>query len=137
MEYRVYNIEKEGWVNKDVYLTPKGELFMIKQSLFGVVKIPLKLDTNKYVYHKSIGLFDKNNEEVFEGDYIKANVGKVDEDDENSEDKIEIGIVSYAHELSAYVILCVNSDTFYTLGSQVCDYIEVVGNVFDGYNKEV
>lgn len=128
MEYRVYDTEKECWVNKDVYLTPKGELFMIKQSLFGVVKIPLKLDESKYVYHKSAGLFDRNNEEVFEGDYIKADI---------SESKSVIGLVSYAYELSAYVILCVESDEFYTLGSEIKDYIEVVGNVFDGYNKEV
>ena len=57
----------------------------------------------------------------------------IDENDENSEDRIEIGLVTYAHELSAYIILCDASNTFYTLGSETTEFIEVIGNVFDGY----
>ena len=63
----------------------------------------------------------------YEGDYIKATIDT---------DKEEIGLVTYVHELSAYVILCDNSNTFYTLGSDVSSEIEIIGNVFDGYKEE-
>lgn len=44
--------------------------------------------------------------------------------------------MAYAHEISAYVILC-DDDMFYTLGSNVCDHIEIIGNVFDGYEVDI
>lgn len=135
MEFRVYDTELKEWIKDDVYLRPDGNLFKIKQSLLGMVKVPLTLSADRYVYHKNIGLFDSKGKEVFEGDYIKARVGKIDENDENSEDKIEIGLVTLAEELSAYIILCVDSDVFYTLGTSVSSEIEVIGNVFDGYEK--
>ena len=135
MSYRVYDTEKKVWVKDNIYLNLDGELFKIKKSVFGTVKIPLTLSSDRYIYHEDIGLADKNGNDVFEGDYIRAVVGKIDETDENSEDKVEIGLVTYAHELSAYIILCVDSDVFYTLGSSVCEFIEVIGNVFDGYEK--
>ena len=127
MGYRVYDTEQKKWLKDNVYLNPSGELFLIKQALFGMVKIPLALDANRYVYHKDINLYDKDGILVYEGDYIRARV---------AEDKEEVGLVSYAHELSAYVILCVNSDTFYTLGSETTEFIEIIGNVFDGYKEE-
>ena len=127
MAYRVFDNERKEWVKKNVYLTPNDELFLIKQLLFGIVKVPLALDANRYIHHKDINLYDKNGVLVFEGDYIRARV---------AEDKEEIGLVSYAHELSAYVILCVDNDTFYTLGSNVSSEIEVIGNVFNGYKEE-
>lgn len=126
MAYRVYNTEQKKWLYKNIYLAPNNELFLIKRSLFGWVKMPIALD-DKYVYHRDINLYDKNQNLVYEGDYIRAHV---------AEDKEEIGLVAYAHELSSYVILCVDSDTFYTLGSNVSSEIEIIGNVFDGY-KEV
>lgn len=135
MVYRVYDTVDKKWIKDDIYLNPNGELFLIKQAMFGMVKVPLALDANRYIYHKDIGLTDRAGKEVFEGDYLKAVVGKIDENDENSEDKIEIGMVVFAHELSAYIILCTDSDVFYTLGSSTCEHIEVIGNVFDGYKK--
>jgi hypothetical protein len=86
----------------------------------------LALDADRYTYHQAIDLWDKNQQQVFERDYIRAQV---------SEDKSVIGLVAFAHELSAYVILCVDSDEFYTLGSNVSEEIEVIGNVFDGYRN--
>lgn len=122
--FRVYDNKRKEWVKDDIYLSSNDELFLIKKSLFGMVKTPL--DSDIYVWHKDIDLYDKNNVLVYEGDFIKAKV---------SDDKEVIGVVAYAFDLSSYVILCVDSDEFYTLGSQVSSLIEVVGNVFDGYNK--
>lgn len=124
--FRVYDTEKKQWLKNNVYLSPDGELFLIKQSLFGMVKVPLILSPDRYICHKDIILYDKENVLVYEGDYIRARV---------ADDKTVIGIVAYAHELSAYVILCVDSDEFYTLGSDVSSEIEVIGNVFDGYKE--
>ena len=123
--FRVYDTEKKKWVKDNIYLNPKGELFLIKKSIFGKVKIPLALSQDKYIYHKAIDLWDKNQKQVHEGDYIRANV---------AEDKNVIGLVAFAAELSAYVILCVDSDEFYTLGSETTEFIEIIGNVFDGYS---
>lgn len=127
MGYRVYDNEDKCWIKDNVYLNPDGDLFLIKQSLFGAVKTPLLLDVDRYTYHKDIGLQDRNGEEIYEGDYLLARV---------DEDKSVIGLVSFVNDLSAYVILCTDSDEFYTLGSEVCEFIEIVGNVFDGYEVE-
>ena len=124
--FRVFDNERKEWVKKNVYLAPDDELFLIKQSLFGMVKVPLALSSDRYIYHHDINLCDKDGALVYEGDYIRARV---------AEDKEVIGVVAYAHELSAYVILCTDSDEFYTLGSEICEYIEVIGNVFDGYEQ--
>ena len=134
MAFRVYDTNKKKWIKENVYLSPDDELFLLKKGLFGTIKVPL--DNGQYVFHKDIFLYDKKNKLVFEGDYIKAVVGKVNENDEKSADKIEIGLVCYAPELSMYILICVDSDTFYSLGSNVSSNIEVIGNVFDGYKEE-
>lgn len=122
--FRVYDNEKKCWVKDNVYLTPDGELYKIKQTLFGMVKMPLALSPERYVYHKNINLQDKNGEEIYEGDYIQAQV---------EEDRSVIGLVAFATKLSAYVVLCVDGNEFYTLGREVMDLIQIVGNVFEGY----
>lgn len=126
--YRVFDTKNKKWITKNVYMSPDGDLYILKNSIFSGAKLE-PLDEGVYVYHNDINLYDKEDKLVFEGDYIRARV---------AEDKEEIGIVTYAHEMSSYIILCVNSDTFYTLGSNVSSEIEVIGNVFDGYedNKD-
>ena len=126
MGYRVYDDKHKKWITENICLRSDGELIMIKKSAFGSVKLT-PLSSSRFIYHRDINLYDKNGVLVHEGDYIKAHV------DEN---KDVVGVVAYAHELSAYVILCVDSDEFYTLGSEVCEYIQVIGNVFDGYKEE-
>ena len=127
MIYRVYDNERKVWLKDNIYLNPDGELFRIKKLIFGIIKTLIALSFDRYIYHKSIDLYDKDGILVYEGDYILANV---------AEDKEVIGLVCYAHELSSYVILCTNTDEFYNLGSEITEYIKVIGNVFDGY-KEV
>ena len=126
--FRIYDNEKMEWVKEDVYLNSNGELFLIRQSLFGMIKTPLMLSQHRYVFNKAIDLYDKNNLQIFEGAYICARV---------EENKTVIGLVVFAQELSAYIILCDETNEFFTLGSQVCDRIEVIGNVFDGYEVDI
>jgi hypothetical protein len=124
LSYRVYDTEQKCWVKDNIYFSPNDELFKIKKSVFGRTKKFSLLSQDRYVYHNDIELYDKNNNLIYIGDYIKAQV---------EEDKFVIGLVTYAHEMSAYIILCADSNEYFTLGSEVCELIEIVGNVFDGY----
>lgn len=123
--FRIYNKENECWVKNGVYISPNPHtnFYESKKSIFGLTKLKLASE-GKYIFHKSIGLYDRNDKLVFEGDYVEANV---------SEDKTIIGLVVFAQELSSYIILCNETNEWFTLGSEVCNYIEVIGNVFDGY----
>lgn len=127
MQYRVYDNKEKKWIKDGVYLSPDGGLYKIKQGVLGLTKVPLALDNERYIYHRAIDLYDRNKKQVYEGDYIQAQV---------SEDKYVVGLVVFAAELSSYIILCVDSDEFYTLGTEVCEHIEVIGNVFDGYKED-
>ena len=122
--FRVYDTHKKEWVKDKIYMSPDGDLYILKTSIFSGAKLELLPDDDRYICHKDIELYDKENKLIFEGDYLEAEI---------SEDETVIGLVTYASELSGYVILCVNSDTFYTLGSEVSERIKIVGNVFDGY----
>lgn len=120
MSYRVYDRKKKKFVTDNIFLTPDGELVESKRSLFGN-KMTF-VDGNRYVYQKYIELNDKNDVPIYIGDMLNAKV---------SDDKIVQGMVTFAEELSAYIILCFDTDEYYTLGTDVCQFIEVVGNVFD------
>lgn len=128
MGYRVFDIETNQWIKDNVYLNPDGDLFLIKKSIFGRPKKPILLEPDRYVWHQDVELYDKNNNMVYIGDYIKAQV---------EENKSVIGLVVYAHEMSAYIILCDETNEFFTLGSNVCEHIEKIGNVFDGYEIDI
>lgn len=127
MAYRVYDTEKKVWLKDNICLAPNDELFLIKKAVFGKSKTIEPLSHERYVCHKAIDLWDKNKVQVYEGDYIEAHV---------EENRSVIGLVAFAHELSAYVILCLDSNEFYTLGSEVSSEISVVGNVFDGHKED-
>ena len=120
MAYRVFDKKKKKFVTDNIFLTPDGELVESKKSLFGN-KITF-IDQNRYVYQKYIELNDKNDKPIFIGDYLEATV---------AEDRKVQGMVTFAEELSAYIILCFETEEYFTLGSEVVQFIEVVGNVFD------
>ena len=126
MSYRIYDKQDKKWIENNIYLSPSGGLYKPSKSLFGKSKMTL-MDEERFIYHKFIDLYDKNNRPIFIGDYLEATV---------SEDRIVRGIVAYAIELSAYIILCFDEDEYFTLGSEVCKYIEKIGNVFDGFEDE-
>lgn len=124
MSYRVYDKKKKRWVKDDIYLTPDGELLQSTKSLFGNKLTFVSQD--RYVYQKAIELNDKNNVPIYIGDYLEAKV---------SENKTISGMVTFANELSAYIILSFDTDEYFTLGTEVCEFIEVIGNVFDDFKN--
>ena len=125
--FRVFDTEKNQWIRDNIYLNPDGDLFLIKKSIFGRTKKSILLESDRYIYHNDIELYDKDNNLIYIGDYIKAQI---------EENRSVIGLVTYAHEMSAYIILC-DDNKFYTLGSNVCELIEIIGNVFDGYEVDI
>lgn len=120
MSYRVYDKKKKKFVHDNIFLTPDGELVESKKSLLGN-KVTF-VEQNRFVYQSSIDLADKNDTQIFVGDYLKAQV---------SEGKEIYGLVTYSEQLSSYVILNFETDEYYTLGESVREFIEVNGNVFD------
>ncbi|MBO5828792.1 MAG: hypothetical protein J6R59_10145 [Paludibacteraceae bacterium] len=121
--YRVFDKKRKQWVD-NIVKDAQDDLYKVKKSIFGD-KLTY-LDQDEYVCHNAFDLYDKNNIQVFEGDYLRAEVDK---------DKVVIGLVAFVNDLSAYVILVESTQEFFTLGSETTEYIEVVGNVFDGYEK--
>lgn len=124
MSFRVYDKKKKKFVTDNIYLTPDGELVESKKSIWGN-KMTF-VDGNRFVYQRYIGLEDKNGKSIYIGDTLEAQV---------AEDRIVKGVVTFAEELSAYIILCFDPDEYFTLGTEVVQYIEVVGNVFDDEKK--
>ena len=118
--FRVYDKHEKCYVNDDIFLAPNGDIYMITKSIFGG-KINL-MPPERYVYHRDVGLLDTDDTLIFEGDIVEAKV---------SEDKTVTGMVAYAHELASYVILCSGCDEYYVLGESVCEFVKVIGNVFD------
>lgn len=125
MSYRVYDKKKRKFIHDNIYLTPDGELVESSKSLFGN-RLSF-ISQNRYVYQKSIDLYDRYDTLIYVGDYVKAQV---------ADDRVVTGIVTYAEELSAYVILCFDTDEYFVLGSHACEKVEVSGNVFNDLNKD-
>lgn len=119
--HRVFDTKKHKWIKENVYLTQNDEVYIEKKCIFGWKRL---VSDDRYVYHRDIGMYDKNNVLIYEGDYIKCQV---------DEDRIVVGMVAFAHEFSSYIMLCNESNEWFSLGSEVTEYIEVFGNVFDGY----
>lgn len=124
MSFRVYDKKKKKFVTDNVFLTPEGELVESKKSIWGN-KMTF-VNQNRFVYQRYIGLEDCNNTPIYIGDTLEAKV---------AEDRTVRGIVTFAPELSGYIILCFESEEYFTLGESVCDLITVVGNVFDDEKK--
>ena len=124
MSYRVFDKKKRKFVTDNIFLTPDGELVESKKSLFGN-KMTF-IDGNRFVYQKSTELRDKDDKEIFVGDYLSAEI---------SDDRIIEGLVTFAEELGSFIILCFDTDEYFVLSQSVCSRIKVIKNVFDEDKK--
>ena len=116
--FRVFDNKEKKWVKEGIYLSPNNDLSTSKKALFGTEKLSLASD-NRYIWHRDIGLTDKNNKLVFEGDICKA------------KDGVFTGVVAYVREHAAYYLLDDEHMTYYPLGVQYMDMVEVIGNIFE------
>lgn len=124
MSFRVYDKKRKKFVTDNIYLTPEGELVESKKSIWGN-KMTF-VDGNRFVFQKSTELRDKDDKEVFVGDYLRAEV---------SDDRVIEGLVTYAEELGSFIILCFDTDEYFVLSQSVCSKIQVIKNVFDDEKK--
>lgn len=117
--FRLYDREAQDWVDDDnVAITPDGDIILIKDGLFGTNRIEYGNDA-RYTYHNDIGLFDKEDNLIYEGDFCKSN------DDRT-------GLIYYSEEKAAYIFLDLNKNEYLDLGKVICSqWLTVIGNVFD------
>jgi hypothetical protein len=118
--YRVYDNKEKGWVQDCIYLSPNDDLSMEqkKKSLFGKTKLTL-VSEHRYIYQRDIGLLDKNENLIFEGDICSANSNEI------------YGTIAYVPEHASYYLLDDRNMKYYPLGEEICKQLEVVGNVFE------
>lgn len=124
MAYRVYDKKKKRFTTDNIFLTPDGELVESKKSIWGN-KMTF-VDQNRYVYQSYIMLDDRDKNPIYIGDMLEAQV---------ADDRTVRGIVTYAEELAAYIILCFETGEYFVLGQSVCDRVKIIGNVFDDEKK--
>ncbi len=120
--YRVYDQQKKRWIRYNIYLTPNEELYMLEKPIFRKRNTLRQLSTDRYVYHRDIGLTDKNGALIYQGDIVKANI---------NEDEYINAEVAYVEHIASYVILDFKEGRYYSLGTEECSHLEVIGNVFD------
>lgn len=123
--FRVYDKKRKKFITEDVLMNQNGDLYLVGQKLLG--KKMTLLHQDRYVFQQAINLNDKDNNPIYIGDYLEAKV---------AEDRTVRGVVTFAPELSSYIILCFDSEEYFTLGESVCDLISIVGNVFDDLKKK-
>ena len=116
--YRIYDNKEKCWVRDGFYLSPNGDLSTSKKALFGAEKLSL-VSEQRYTFHRDIGLCDKNNTLIFEGDICKIELLNI------------IGVVAYVYDRASYYLLDYKNSKYYTLGASNCKEIEIIGNIFD------
>lgn len=119
--YRVFDRKEKCWVKEGIYLSPNNDLSTSKNAVFGNVKLSLASD-ERYIWHRDIGLYDKDKVLIYEGDIVEVNL---------DEEKKIIALVSYSLELASYILLDFKTHKYYTLGTNRCKFIKIIGNIFD------
>ena len=118
--FRIFDkIENEWMDNEDVALTPDGDIVLIRTGFFGKITLEYSQEDSRYIVHKDVELFDKEDELIYEGDFCESDDGRV-------------GLIYYSTERAAYVFLDVVNQEYLELSDAICSHwLTVVGNVFD------
>lgn len=114
--YRVYDNKENTWLREGFYLSPNGDMYIFEKSLFSS-KLVL-VSEQRYTVQNGIGMNDKNNKPIFEGDICKITVRNV------------IGVITYIPEHASYYLLDNKNFKYYPLHEKsVGEYAEIIGNV--------
>jgi hypothetical protein len=118
--YRVYDNKDKGWVQDCIYPSPNDDLSMekTKKSLFSKTKLTL-VSEQRYICQRDIGLTDKKEKLIFEGDICSTKSGDI------------MGVIAYIPEHASYYLLDDRTMKYYPLGKERCKQLEVIGNVFE------
>lgn len=116
--YRVFDTKENKWVREGIYLSPNDDLNQEKNTMFSK-KLSLIPDC-RYAVTKDIGLIDKNESPIYEGDILRS-----EQDDITGE-------VAYVPEIAAYVLLDYRTSKYYSLGVNICkERLSIIGNTFE------
>lgn len=119
--YRVFDNVEKRWVREGIYLSPNNDLSTSKNALFGSKRLSLASD-QRYIFHRDIGLCDKNKSLIFEGDICKVPSFDI------------VGLIAYVPEHASYYLLDYKNSKYYELGIDECKEIEIIGNVLENSN---
>ena len=120
--YRVYDRKKGRWIQSNIYLAPNGNVFQMDKTMFKNKEKLVQVSNERYIYHRDLGLTDKNYEMIYEGDIAEFQV---------AEDKFVIVEIAYVNERASYMAFDFKEDLVYELNEERCKFLEVIGNVFD------
>lgn len=125
--HRVYNNKNKCWTKEDVYISTSGGMFSLKKSFmnrFGFYKLK-PVSEHTHIVQNVIGVHDKNNKLIYEGDICRCEI---------NDGKSVICVVGFAPECASYLFLDYKDSVFYPITKEVCDRIEIIGNIFDNPN---
>ena len=131
--FRVRNIKDDKWEIGEFHISNNGDLMKVNvtKSKFGKEKIDINLlSENKYVWQQDIGYDDKYGNHIYEGDICRI----------ETSDGFIMCVVAYIPSRASYMMLDNENSKYYEFHNEAKDYIEIVGNVFDGkfdYEQEV
>lgn len=118
MRYRVFDTKNKIQITSTVVTDGRGDIFVCKQGWFKRYSLKL-LPDHRYVVHRCVEIKDKNDKDIFEGDICVA------------KDGVFTGVVTYVPEHASFYLLCDAESTFYPLGFEYQELLEVIGNVIE------
>lgn len=123
--YRLYDNIKKKWVD-NVYITPTGNIFIEKKTWYGLNKLVIVDEKDRYTIHRETGMYDKFDDMIYEGDICKLEF----------EDKTITGLVVYYDQHASFYLINYDNDTFYPMRDEYYkDHIEVIGAIME--NKDL
>lgn len=122
MSFRIFDKQKKRWLKHGIYLAPNEELYILEKTVFKKKEKLVPVSDERYIYHRDIGLTDKNDVLIYEGDIVEAMIN------ENETINAE---VAYVDHIASYVLLDYKTSRYYSLGAEQAKLIKVIGNVFD------
>ena len=86
---------------------------MVDKNIFGFKKL-VSTTKRRYVCKRDIGIRDKNDQLIFEGDFLRSDEYDIE------------GVVAYAPQQAAYLLFDEKTSTYYPLGEEICKHVEII-----------